>query len=159
MTINAAAIVVVCGLSIVTTAHAETMEQCMARKTAALSQVTEQYVHRDQGCTTKGTEWNGSRNSCDASLCWTAPPGTIIVSARAENHSANGSEHSYSGPHYKPDRERAYEVCFNVHARSPSGHINSRGWQKLNVAVQTRHELSNQELQGLAIACAREGAS
>lgn len=142
------------------TAAAETIEDCVTRKNAGLRDEQTQEVFKDRGCTTGSTTWDGKRRSCSESVCWKAPPNRIIVSSKASPHSRNGDT-DWSGPSYRPDRERAYEVCFGVKAKSKGGMNNSgvRGWMKLDVSVTHRRELSEEEVIGLVTACVREGAT
>ena len=122
-----------CTLMAVGSAYGESMEQCMERKRTQLLDSKNERVFSDYGCTTGGTEfvvnwdYQGFRtNSCSAAVCYPAPPGRIILEAKAQDHSAAGSAHSWNGPHYAPDRERAVSVCFNVSARSPDKDVGSR---------------------------------
>lgn len=138
----------------------ETLEECVKGKRAELRDEKTETVYTDRGCTTGGTTWDGKRKSCSTDVCWGAPPGRIILNSSATSHSANGSSHSFSGPTYQPDRERAYRVCFHVKAKSKGGMSNSgsRGWQKINMKVTHMRELSEEEVVGLARACIQEGA-
>ena len=138
----------------------ETLEECVAHKLEDKEDRKTQEVIRDQGCTTDSTEWNGSRKSCSADVCWTAPPGRVIVSAHAVEHSGNGDQHDFSGPRYVPDRERSFGVCFHVSAKSKGGMTNSgvRGWEKLNVTVTHKRIFSPEQVLDLVRECQGEGA-
>jgi len=138
----------------------ETLEECVARKRADKEDRKTEEVIRDRGCTTGSVPANGSRKSCSADVCWTAPPGRVIVSAHAVEHSGTGDRHDFSGPRYVPDRERSFGVCFHVSAKSKGGmsRIGVRGWEKINVTVTHKQVFSPEQILDLVRECQGEGA-
>jgi hypothetical protein len=138
----------------------------MQRKlSGALDQKTETVIV-DQGCTTRGTEfivrfdYTGFKvHVCSKRVCWTAPPDRLVIDGAVTSHSATGSRHSYSGPHYVPTREQPTQICADTSARGPDRDIGSRGWQKVTISATHQQRITPDMMTRFAVSCAREGAS
>ena len=112
-----------------------------ARETKSISLTAE--------CTTKGTDWDGSRNSCHSKAqCQNVPSGYVIVEKSVERKctSCNGSESSlaqscrYSFGDFVEvipgsGIEQPTQLCVSAHARSPRHHHGARGWAKCEFNV------------------------
>lgn len=95
-------------------------------------------------CTTKGTDWDGSRNSCHSrEQCQAVPEGFVIAEKSVERScsSCNGSESSVEQScRFRFDNyveilpgsgiKQPTRICVSAHARSPRHHRGSRGWAK-----------------------------
>lgn len=95
-------------------------------------------------CTTKGTDWDGSRNACHSKAqCQKVPSGYVVVkdSITRKCRSCNGSEsslerscrYSFGDPVEVVPNTGIYQptkVCVSAHARSPRHHHGARGWAK-----------------------------
>lgn len=95
-------------------------------------------------CTTKGTDWDGSRNSCHTKeQCQAVPNGFVIVEDKISRKctSCNGSENSVQKScrytigglvELLPDSGimEPTTICVSAHARSPRHNHGPRGWAK-----------------------------
>lgn len=147
----------------VSAVDARTLAECMQEKMEANRDRQTVKVFTDAGCTTSGTEfivrldYTGWRvHECRQTLCWNAPANYIIVNSEGQGGSAAGSRHDWSGPEYRPHREQASQVCYNVYARGPDRDLNARGWQKVEASATIERVLTGDEAIVAATQCTEE---
>lgn len=131
-------------------------KRCVSETRADMEKPNTVEAYRDRGCTADQTNWRGERQSCNANVCWEAPPNNLVVEAKVWDHSASGSEHTYGPTQYLPSREFATSFCNTVQARSPSGAGSGRGWQKLSADATVRRQITEAEREKIEADCEKK---
>lgn len=131
-------------------------KRCIAEKRSEIEKPKKMTAYRDRGCSTRKSEIDGRRHSCNENVCWSAPPSTLIVEAHVWSHSAAGSEHRYGSTQYRPSREFATQICNTVHARSNTGPFGTRGWQKLDANVVVKRQIIESERERIEAECEKK---
>lgn len=127
-----------------------------AREAQAAKQIEYVKVIAGEGCSTGPTAYLGHRGyevaSCNAQVCYEAPPNRPIIGANAHIVDRAGDNIGVDGPHYYPNREVATKACFNVWASSrpiPS----DQGWVTISVTISRLQQLTDNDRTAIALGC------
>lgn len=93
-------------------------------------------------CTTSGTTWNGTRKSCDNSICSNAPKYYGFSNVSSSAYSSSGGNCSVQSnnlisQNLGGNTQLYGQICYRASATSPGGvfNANARGWAKCNIDV------------------------